>query len=508
MSPGEPQARGIDRLLATRNNRGVTTPIGLNRTALVVLSATVLVSVMNASMTSVALPDLQRDFAVGADDLTWVITAYLIPFATGTVIYGRLADMFGTRPMYILGLSLFAVASLAVALSPEFGIVVATRAVQGAGGTAVPALSLATIVRTTTTANRGPAMGVMILAVGLGFAAGPLVGGALTEWAGWRGPFYFTAIAALLLLPAALRSVPGVPGTSGQRFDYAGALLLTGAVTGTLLALNRLPRTPDDLLGLGGLTAAIPLWPLLGWRILHASEPFIDPSVVKNRRFMGLSVVGMTTQGGHFAVIVLVPLLLASVHEMGVMRIGLHLLPGALALGFFGMAGGRLTNRVGNGALMIAGSATVFGSALVFHIEGVDWPSWGISLFYVALASGYGMVNAAGMNAATSELPEEVAGVGVGVFNLAFFLGGAVTVALVGAILRARETAGDAFNPLFDGGAVAYSDAMLVVVGFTLIGFVLSLLLGPSGARSRARKEEDGEGRPAFARESEPGGSK
>jgi len=75
---------------------------------------------------------------------------------------------------------------------------------------------------------------------------------------------------------------------------------------------------------------------------------------------------------------------------------------------------------------------------------------------------------------------------GVGVFNLAFFLGGAVTVALVGAILRARETAGDAFNPLFDGGAVAYSDAMLVVVGFTLIGFVLSLLLGPSGARRGA----------------------
>src|SRR3970282_2570797 len=121
--------------------------------------------------------------------------------------------MFGTRPMYILGLSLFAVASLAVALSPEFGIVVATRAVQGAGGTGVPGLSLATIVRTTTTANRGPALGVVLLAVGLGFAAGALVWGALTEWAGWRGPVYFTASAALMLLPAALPSVTGGPGT-------------------------------------------------------------------------------------------------------------------------------------------------------------------------------------------------------------------------------------------------------------------------------------------------------
>jgi len=491
----------------------VTNPpsAGLSRTALIVLCGTVFVSVVNASMTSVALPDLQRDFAIGADDLTWVITAYLIPFATGTVIYGRLADMFGTRPMYILGLSLFALASLAVALSPSFAMVVVTRAVQGAGGTAVPALSLATIVRTTPAYSRGSAMGAMILAVGLGFAAGPLVGGALTEWAGWRGPFYFTALAALVLLPAALVSVPGVSGKSGQRFDYLGALLLTGAVTGTLMALNRLPRTPDDPIGLAGLIGSLPLWLLLGWRVLTAGEPFIDPGVLKNRRFMGLSVVGMTTQGGHFAVIVLVPLLLASRHDMSIMRIGLHLLPGALALGFFGMVGGRLTNRLGNRPLMVAGSVTVFGAALVFHLEGVDWAPWGISLFYVALASGYGMVNAAALNAATAELPEEVAGTGVGVFNLAFFLGGAITVALAGAILRARETATEPFNPLFQGTAVEFSDAMLVVVGFTFLGALLSVLLRPvtraTGTAMQGSAEEF-EMSPPLKSESKSSGSK
>jgi MFS transporter, DHA2 family, metal-tetracycline-proton antiporter len=415
---------------------------------------------------------------VGADELSWVITAYLIPFATGTVIYGRLADMYGTRPMYIFGLSLFAIASLAVALSPSFVMVVLMRALQGAGGTAVPALSLATIVRTTPVDQRGTAMGATILAVGLGFAAGPLVGGGLTEVAGWRGPFFFTALAALVLLPPALRSVPGVPGTSGQRFDYVGAILLTTAVTGNIIAFNRLPRTPGDAFGLAGLLLSLPLWALLIWRIRSVAEPFIHPDIAKNKRFLGLSVVGLTTQGGHFAVIVLIPLLLAAYHDMSIIRIGFHLLPGALALGFFGMVGGRLANRLGNRPLLISGSAMVFSAALVFHLTGVDWAPAGVSLFYVALASGYGMVNAAAVNAATAELPPELSGVGVGVFNLGFFLGGAITVALAGAILRAREAATSAFNPLYDGTAVEFSDATIVVVGFTFVGFILTVLIG------------------------------
>lgn len=100
----------------------------MGRPALVVLCASILVSVMSASMTTVALPDLKRDFDVGPDTLTWIVTAYLITFATGTVIYGQLADMVGTKPMYVFGLVLFTAASFGVAIAPTFWLTVAARA--------------------------------------------------------------------------------------------------------------------------------------------------------------------------------------------------------------------------------------------------------------------------------------------------------------------------------------------------------------------------------------------
>lgn len=451
----------------------------LGRWALVVLCGTVLVSVTSASMATVTLPALQADFDVTADTLSWVVSAYLITFAAGTVIYGRLADMHGTKRMYIFGMTLFALASLAVGLAPTFWTAVAARAAQGFGGTAVPALSMATIVRTTSPEARGRALGATILAVGVGFAIGPLAGGALTEWASWRAPFVASAVVALAILPIAVATVPNLPGRPGQRFDYLGAFCLVGAVTGDLLALNRLPRQPGDVLGLVGLAASIPLWAGLVLRVWKAPDPFIHRRVAASPRFMGLSAVGFACQGSHFAVIVLLPLLFAQHHGLSVIQIGLHLVPGALALAFFGIAGGALANRLGNALLLVSGTSLMLLAATTFHVAGVAWDPWNISALYLVLAAGYGMVNAAVANSATRELTDDLAGVGVGVFNLMFFMGGATSVALAGSILRSRVTAAHALDPIFSGQPAEFSDAMLVVVGFTAIALTLVTIFAP-----------------------------
>lgn len=447
----------------------------LSRAGLLVLCATILVSVTSASMTTVALPNLQSDFGIGADDLTWVVTAYLIPFATGTVIYGRLADMYGTKPMYVVGLSLFVAASLFIAAAPSFPLVVVGRALQGFGGTAVPSLSLATIVRTTPPAERGGAMGMTIVAVGVGFALGPLLGGALTDWWGWRGPFLVTGLATAPLLPLALRVVPPVRGTAGQSFDLAGAALLVAAITGDILAINRLPRHLADPAGILGLLLSAPVWVAFVLWVRRRSQPFIEPAVVANRRFVALCGIGAASQGVHFATVVLIPLLLARYHDMGVMEIGLHLLPGALALAAFGLAGGTLSARVGVRTLVVTGTAVQVTGAVLFHLAGFHLGAWAISLLYVVVASGYGMVNGSVINAATAELPDRLAGLGVGVFNLAFFLGGAVSVAVTGAVLRARESTADPFNVALSGHAPEFSDAFLVVAVFALAALALAL---------------------------------
>lgn len=447
----------------------------LGKFALAVLSATILVSVMSASMTTVALPDLQEHFRVGDDTLTWVVTAYIITFATGTVVYGRLADIVGTKPMYVFGLTLFTLASLGVALAPSYWLLVAARAAQGFGGTAVPSLSLATIVKTTSDRERGRAMGTTIMAVGVGFGLGPLVGGALTEIGSWRAPFFVTAASAALLLPLALRAVPGVHGDSSQRFDATGAGLLALTVTGAVLALNRLPRNPVDPVGLVGLGCALVAGAAMVVRIVGVPDPFLSPRVVRNVRFMRMAGVGYATQGLHFGTVVLIPLLLYRYHETSIIAVGVHLLPGALAIAVFGMAGGVLSHTVGNRRLIIAGTLTMVVGVGYFHLAGFDGPAWGVSLVYLVIASGYGMVNASVINAATGELDFDLAGLGVGVFNLVFFLGGATTVALSGSILRSREGASSAINPLVGGGATEFSDALIPVLVVACLGLLLGL---------------------------------
>ncbi len=453
-----------------------TGPGSLTTPALVLLCATIFASVTNASMSSIALPAIAAEFAVTADNLTWVVTAFIIPFATGTLVYGRLGDMFGTKRMYLFGLALFALASFGAAAANSFGLLILARVVQGMGATAIPSLSLATIIRTTTPTQRGAAMGATIMTVGLGFATGPILGGWLVELAGWQGPFVGIGIATALLFPVVVRFVPNVPGTPGQRFDATGAALVTGAITGAVIALNRLPREIGDAVGLAGLAAAVPLALLFLLRMRTAAEPFIHREVATNGRFWALSLIGFTAQGTHFAVIVLIPLVLSAYFDLGTIRIGLYLLPGALAIATFGMTGGILLNRLGARFLLVGGATVMLGGTAIFHVAGVGWQPAGIAAMYVVIAAGYGMVQAAVITAATGSLPERLAGLGSGAFNLVFFLGGAVSVALSGAILRRREAAANAIDPLFSGAPIAHSDALLVVVVFGMVGLALALL--------------------------------
>jgi MFS family permease len=195
-------------------------------------------------------------------------------------------------------------------------------------------------VKTTSPAGRGRAIGATGVAVGVGFGLGPLAGGTLTDAFGWRGPFLATGIAVAAFLPMAAVFVPNVPGAPGQRFDLAGVALMCGAVTGTIIALNRLPSNPGSALGLAGAGLGALLWPFVVLRVRSAPDPFVAREVAANGRFWGLSAIGAMTQGGHFAVLVLVPLLLTRYHGMTTFKIGMTLLPGAIAIGAFGMAGG------------------------------------------------------------------------------------------------------------------------------------------------------------------------
>jgi len=455
-----------------------------------ILWAGTLVSVLNASMSTVVLPDVQATFLVRDDDLAWFVAAYLIPFATGTVVYGRLADRYAASRLLLVGLVIFAAGSFAVAAAPTFLGAALARGLQGVGAPAIPALTLAIIARATDPRRQSQAVGAVILAVGLGFALGPLVGGGLADAAGWQGPFVATGTTVALLTGPAVRGLPDLPPPSRANFDVPGALLFLMVATAFLLAINRLPHDPEDGLGRAAAAASLPLAGLLVLRTVSRTDGFLSRRLFGNARFVGLAAAGFAAQGTHFATIVLLPLLLARYHRFSLFEVGFALLPGALLLGGTGVLSGRIVRRLGGGPTLIIGTWLLLISSAAFHGLATDWAPEGISALYALLAVGFALVNGALLHAVTEELPEELVGVGTGVFNLSFFLGGATTVALTGAVLEARSQSALPFDRFVSTRAPEFSDAFLVVLTAAAAAFLVALVLhlaAPLRERIRAR---------------------
>ena len=203
------------------------------RFLLAVVVSAILVSALNQTFTNVVVPDIQDDFGASRGQTGWVITGYLLVFAVGIPLYGRIADLYSLRLVFSVGLVALAAGSLVCALAPTLPVLVAGRIVQAIGASAIPALGFAAVAKAMPPGERGAALGLLSSSVGAGAAVGPVAGGAIAGLAGWHVLFYLTLVLSLALAPAALRVLPGAPETDGaptglwgaiQHFDVPGGL--------------------------------------------------------------------------------------------------------------------------------------------------------------------------------------------------------------------------------------------------------------------------------------------
>ena len=204
------------------------------RVTLALLGAVVFIAVVNATMINVALPHIGRDFGVSEGTYGWLVTGYSLTFGIFNAINGRLADVFGTKRVYMIGLFMLGACSLAVAASPTVEVAVAVRILQGAGAAALPVIGASIIKTTVDPRHQGRAVGIIISTVGVAASIGPFLGGFIVELLGWRSVFLVTGV-ALLALPAANRLLPdSLDDVSGERFDLPGAVLLGTGVAALL----------------------------------------------------------------------------------------------------------------------------------------------------------------------------------------------------------------------------------------------------------------------------------
>lgn len=461
------------------------------RLLLAVLVTAVTVSVMNNSMVIVLLPEIGRDFSASAAAVSWVVTGFSLAFAVGTPLYGRIADVFGIRWVFCAGLVLFLAGSLLAGLATELSVLLAARVVQGLGGAAVPALASVTVARVLPDGRRGLAFGLIGTGVGVGQALGPVLGGLVAQVAGWTAPFLAAAAITVPLIVFAARVLPGA-GTAARpgwrSIDVPGGLLLGSAAAGVLFGVTEGQRAGFGAVSSwGAIAAGVVLAVAFAVRIRSAREPFAPPALFGNAPFVVASLVGFLMMACYLGVLLLIPQLVTSVNGLGVGEVGLVLLPGAVVVATVSAPFGRLSDRVGARLPIITGLGVLLAAVLTLSTL-AGGSVFAIAATTSALGLSLAMVTSPLINAVSAAVPPAHSGVGLGIYQGAFFLGGGTGAAVVGAVLSARSGAGDgtAWNPLHSGAAAEFSDTLLVVAAVLVVTVLLALRLPGRTERSRA----------------------
>ena len=449
------------------------------RLLLAVLISTVFVAVLNTSMVNVSVPNIQDDFGASEGQVGWVITGYLLVYAVGIPLYGRVSDLFSLKRTFVLGLAVFAIGSLCCALAPNLLFLVFGRIMQAAGGAAVPALASASVAKVLPPGRRGTALGLIFSSVGVGAAVGPVVGGVVDSTLGWHYLFYGTLLLTLILIPFALRELPHTESTDDRSFDLPGGILL-GLAAGLFL----FGITQGQVAGFtsvtswGSFVGAALVAAGFARRITTTARPFVSPALFKNTGFVAAVIVGFFSMLANVSSLVFVPLLIFTVNGLSSGAAALALTPGAVALAILAPFAGRLSDRVGFRAPVFAGLLVMLLSVLFLSTFGAGASPIVVAAGMLGLGIGFAFVNSPATNAAAAALRRKEVGVGLGIYQALFFLGGGTGPAIIGAFLAARrEAAAEAFNPLYTLGAASFSDAFLVIGAALLLAFAGSLKL-------------------------------
>src|SRR5512133_3885815 len=304
--------------------------------ALYVLCLASLMIVLDVTIVGVALPSIKDDLGFSDTSLAWVVNAYLLTYGGFLLLGGRLGDVYGHRRLFLAGITLFTLASLACGLSTTQGMLIAARTVQGLGGAVASAVSLSLMMTLfTEPAERAKAMGVFGFVAAGGGSIGVLLGGILTDALSWHWIFLVNFPIGVVVVLLTLRLVPGTPISSQRgRLDVAGAITVTTSLILAVYAIvNGNHNGWTSARTLGVLGAAAVLFGVLLAIESHVRAPLVPLRLFKLRNLSAASGVGVLWSGAMFAWFFMAALYLQLVLGYSPLQIGLAFLPGNLIMG-------------------------------------------------------------------------------------------------------------------------------------------------------------------------------
>jgi EmrB/QacA subfamily drug resistance transporter len=401
---------------------------------------------LDNTVVNVALPSIRRDLEVGVSELEWVVNAYALVFAVLMLSGGKLADMFGRRRLFIVGLVVFTGSSLWCGLADSASMLIAARAVQGVGAALMNPATLSIISATFPPKERGAALGIWAGVSALALAIGPLVGGLITEHINWNWIFVINVpVGALAIVASRLFNRESKDTSHVQRLDLPGLLTSAAglfALTYALTEGNRYGWSSARILGLlAGAAVLLTAFVLLE---LHQRVPMLDLSLFRDKTFAGANVTALLVTLGRFGVFFFVSIYMQSILGYSPVRAGATFLPMTVLIILVAPIAGRQSDRIGSRWLMAGGLALNGAGGLVFAQLSTSSTFWTLLPAMVLGGTGLACVMSPMTAAALGAVPVAKAGVGSGVLNTFRQVGGSLGLALMGAIMAAKAGSLDA----------------------------------------------------------------
>ena len=452
---------------------------------LLICSMSLLIVGLDLTIVNVALPSIGRAFHASVPGLQWTIDSYTLVLASLLMLSGSTADRLGRRRTFVIGLTLFATASLLCSLAPSLPLLVVFRMLQAVGGSMLNPVAMSIITNTfTDPRERAQAVGVWGAVVGISIALGPVVGGALVSSAGWRSIFWINVPVGIAAVLLALRYIPESKAPHPRRPDPVGQVLVIVVLACLTYGIIEGPSRGwgSPLILAAFALALLALAGLLTYEP-RRHEPLVDIRFFRSVPFSAATVTAVAAFAAMGGFLFVNTLYLQEVRGLSALHAGLDTLPMAAATMVMSPLSGRIVGTRGSRLpLVVSGAAIAISCAMLAHIDATTPFTW---LFgaYLIFGVGFGLVNAPITNAAVSGMPRAQAGVAAAIASTSRQVGQTLGVAVVGAIVTSRV-----HGSVHSGLAAASHLGWWAMVGCGGMVLVLGLVATSRRALETARR--------------------
>jgi len=429
---------------------------------------------LDNTVVNVALPSIQADLEIGLSELEWIVAGYALTFAALMLTGGKVADAYGRRLVFVIGIAVFTLASLLCGLADSGDVLIAARILQGVGAALMNPATLSIIAATFPPAERGAAIGIWAGVSALALAIGPLVGGLIAEHLTWSWIFFVNVPVGIAGIAASFLLIDESKDETHERLDIPG-LVTSGvglfALTYALIEANSYGWASARILGAFALAGLA----LLAFVLLerHQHAPMLPLELFANRTYTGANVVILLVALAMFGVFFFVSLYMQNILGYSPVQAGAAFLPMTVLIILVAPIAGKTSDRVGSRWLMTTGMTLLAVQLLLFSRLGEDSSFWQLLPALMIGGIGMAMTMTPSAAAATRAVPVEKSGVGAAVLNAFRQVGGSLGIALMGAIM-ASQLDGQRTPEAFLAG---FEKALVVAAGIAFLGAVVSAVL-------------------------------